>query len=330
MTIKYQPRSQSSAWCQLLFVILCAVTADGHSQQTNFSKLVVFGDSLSDTGNLAVIDLPAPYFNNRISDGPVAADLIAQAIGSNAERSGHLLGLSGGFNYAVAGGNIDGADPEDVTQQVTAYLQRENNQADPDALYLVFAGGNDLRDIRSLVSASEAESRISQAAMVLSAQLLRLKNAGARAFLIPNVANIGRLPETIEREMEQPGIIARAEQYTSLYNLRLEQLVDDFGAENNIEVSLFDLFNAVEFLINNAAEFGFMNAQEGCFDTENFVIETECLIFGFESRVFFDGLHPSSASNQIIAQQVIAAIPSLPNERVVPITIAPILDLLLQ
>lgn len=328
--MKPKSRSQVSAWRQLLFIIFCVVTANAHSQQTNFSKLVVFGDSLSDTGNLAVIDLPAPYFNNRISDGPVAADFVAQAIGSSAERSGHLLGLSGGFNYAVVGGNIDGADPEDITQQVAAYLQRENNQADPDALYLVFAGGNDLRDIRSLVSASEAESRISQATAVLSAQLLRLKNAGARAFLIPNVANIGRLPETIERAMDEPGIVARAEQYTRLYNLTLEELVADFSADNNIEVSLFNLFNTVEFLINNAADFGFMNVQEGCFDTDNFVIEPECLVFGFESRVFFDGLHPSSASNQIIAQQVIAAIPSLPNERVTPITIAPILDLLLQ
>jgi len=110
-------------------LIVCLLTVNSAIAQTDgFSKLVVFGDSLSDTGNLAVVDLPPPYFQNRISDGPVVADLIAQAIGSDAEAAGHLLGRLGGFNYAVAGGNITGNDPEDLTQQVTAYLQRVNNQ----------------------------------------------------------------------------------------------------------------------------------------------------------------------------------------------------------
>jgi len=309
---------------------LLFLTADVAAQQSDFSKLVVFGDSLSDTGNLIPISLPPPYFENRISDGPVVADLIAEFIGSSAAASGHLFGRTGGFNFAVSGGNIVGSDPEDLNQQVSAYLDRVSNQADPDALYLVFVGGNDLRNLRSIRSASQASAEIAQAVAILRIQLNRLKAAGARAFLIPNVANIGRIPETLQREIGDPGVTVRAEGYTREYNLALSALIGDFSADTNLSVGTFNLFDAFEALIVNASDFGFTNTQEGCFDPDTFAIEPECLIFGFERRVFFDNLHPSSATNRIIAPQVIASIPSLPADQTLKFVIAPILELLLN
>jgi len=297
--------------------------------QAQFSKLVVFGDSLSDTGNLAIVDFPPPYFENRISDGPIVADFIAQAIGSSAERSGHLQGRTDGFNYAVAGGNIAGLDPEDLPQQVSAYLQRVGDQADPDALYLVFVGGNDLRDLRSRATLAQAQLEIDQITATLNAQLLRLRNAGARAFLIPNVANIGRIPETLDREANEPGIAARAETYTVAYNQALSETLLNFKQLSNLSVAEFDLFLEFQNVLDNASAFGFSNTREGCFDPDEFEIAIECLLFGFDSRVFFDQIHPSSATNQLIAEQMIGAIPSLPvlTDRFVLIT--PILQLLL-
>lgn len=308
-----------------LFLISNAVAQSG-----SFSKLIVFGDSLSDTGNLAVIDLPPPYFQNRISDGPVVADLLAEAIGSTAEASGHLLGQPGGSNFAVAGGNIKGADPEDLTQQVSAYLQRVNSQADPDALYLVFVGGNDLRNLRSTRSPAQATVEIALIIDTLATQLNRLKSSGARAFLIPNVANIGRLPETLEREVGDPGISERADLYTREYNRELRELLANFGSDSSVSVSAYDLFKSFENVIENASDFGFTNTTEGCFDPDEFEVETECLLFGFDRRIFFDRLHPSSASNRIIANQVIDLLPMLPVEQRPAIVIAPILNLLLD
>lgn len=300
-------------------------------QQSEFSKLVVFGDSLSDTGNLAFFDLPPPFFQNRISDGPLAADLVAEAINSDAQAAEHLLGNTLGFNYAVVGGNIVGIEPEDLEQQLSAYLNRVNNQADPDALYFIFIGGNDLRDVRSILSSDQASNKITEIVNKLRTQLTRLKNAGARAFLIPNVVNIGRIPETLDQEDDDPGIVDRAENYTREYNLLLRSMLNGFSRDRNISISAFDLFESFENLIQNASSYGFTETTQGCFDFDGFIIEMDCLVYGFESRVFFDNVHPSSATNRILAEQLATALPALPIDRPRPssIVIAPILNLLL-
>lgn len=44
-----------------------------------YSELIVLGDSLSDSGNLAslTIDFPWPYYENRVSNGALAVDVLA-------------------------------------------------------------------------------------------------------------------------------------------------------------------------------------------------------------------------------------------------------------
>lgn len=312
-----------------MFLLLLAGLVSAQDSTPNYSKLVVFGDSLSDTGNLAIFNFPYPYYNNRISDGPLIVDALAEVVGVSAQASGHLLGRTEGFNYAVAGGNIVGDDREDLRQQVTAYLQRENGQADPDALYLVFAGGNDVRGLRSLVLASEADTQIASAITELSSQVTRLKNAGARAFLIPNVANIGRLPETLSREAMAPGTIDRATRYSRAYNAALAYRLAQFRADSSFSIETFDFFQAVESLILNAASLGFTNVEEGCFDADEFEVATECLLFGFGRRVFFDSLHPSAASNRIVGAQLSASLPRLESAPEYSPVITPSIQLLL-
>ena len=297
----------------LALFLLVVCSSELALAQSEFSKLVVFGDSLSDTGNLAVVNLPPPYFENRISDGPVLADLLAAEIGSNANRSGHLLGSPQGFNYAVAGGNILGSDPEDLNAQVSSYLQRVGDAADPNALYLVFIGGNDLRGLRSQPSVSVARSEITAIIARLDFNLSRLVAAGARTFIVPNVANIGRIPETLSREAQQPGISVRAENYTRIYNAALTAMLDKYRQNPALSLVEFNLFSAFEVILNDPNQFGFSTVEQGCFDPSTFEVDVECLIFGFERRAFFDQLHPSSATNQIVFDSLRGLIPSHPS-----------------
>ncbi len=295
----------------IFFIITGSLYPSLGRAQSDFTKLVVFGDSLSDTGNLAFVDFPPPYFENRISDGPVSADFLALNVGSNADRSGHLLDQTGGFNFAVAGGNIVGADREDLSSQVTAYLDRTNGDADSDALYLIFIGGNDIRGLRSIASLPSAESSISEIVASLEVQIDRLVAAGARAFLVPNVANIGRLPETIEKETSIPGVRARSELHSRAYNSALASMLEKYKTDRDVSLVEFDLFGALETILDNPASFGFSTVDEGCFDPSELEIELECALFGFERRPFFDSLHPSSATNRIISAQLTADLPVL-------------------
>src|SRR5690349_25159216 len=72
-----------------------------------YSEMVVFGDSLSDTGNVhaastaqgLIPDPPPPYFNGRLSNGPIWVDRLAERLGIASPSPS----LTGGTNYAYAG-----------------------------------------------------------------------------------------------------------------------------------------------------------------------------------------------------------------------------------
>ena len=277
--------------------------------QESYSRLIVFGDSLSDTGNLAAIafDFPPPYYENRISDGPIALDYLAESIGSTAEPSLHLTGVDGGYNYAIAGGNILGDDVEDLEQQVDAYLGRVANFADPEALYVLIMGGNDIRGLRSVVSIEQGQQEIGLLLEQLFTQLNRLIDAGARNILLSNVANIGRIPETLQRERSEPGVIQRETRYTQNYNDQLAIQLTELSENSNAQLVLFDLYAEFEAILDNSDELGFSQTEVGCFDTNNFSFHRDCF-FGtrFDRFVFFDNLHPTNAANQIVAQAMIS------------------------
>ena len=139
----------------LLLIFSSWVQAD-----TSFSRVYVFGDSLSDTGNLASIFGPfpmPPFYKNRVSNGPVGVEVLAQKLGHTAEASLHLIGPSVGSNYAVAGANALGSDPIDLGTQVLAFQANHGFIAPPDALYVVFIGGNDVRSSRGRADLSDAK-----------------------------------------------------------------------------------------------------------------------------------------------------------------------------
>src|SRR5947208_1472956 len=74
-----------------------------------FSNLVMFGDSLSDIGNIAqapLINTPGPYYwNGRFSNGPVYAETLATGLGlPPLSRST----ASGGTDYAYGGAKTTG------------------------------------------------------------------------------------------------------------------------------------------------------------------------------------------------------------------------------
>src|SRR5687767_12908378 len=77
----------------------------------SFSQLVAFSGSLSDTGNYASIngDFPAPYYQNRTTNGPAAIDILAAKFNLSSAASLHLIGQQGGTNYATLHASAAGA-----------------------------------------------------------------------------------------------------------------------------------------------------------------------------------------------------------------------------
>lgn len=300
----------------------------------DFDRLVVFGDSLSDTGNLASVtaDLPLPFFDNRISNGLVLVDYLAANLGLQALASRHVTSSNGGDNFAIAGGNALGTDTEDLSSQVSAFFARERTQPRgvSTALFFVMIGGNDLREIRSFRSASQASERIDLVVANLEAQFMRLYQGGARTFLVSNLADIGAIPESIALRLSDPDVSLRARRYVQEYNQKLTTMLQRWSQRPNLSLSIFDLFTEFDQVLGNASSFGFTRTEIGCFQIDGFRFDTECR-FGtrFDRFVFFDNIHPSARLNQVISPSLLAQIPQ-PNSDLGLFAISPILQLLLD
>ena len=108
-----------------------------------FSSLVVFGDSLSDVGNIASATLGiypgSTYYNNRFSNGPVWVEALSGDLGlGSIQRS-----TAGGNDFAYGGaqttgtGGFNGIFIRDVDEQVSQFLNTRT--VDPGALFVVYA-----------------------------------------------------------------------------------------------------------------------------------------------------------------------------------------------
>ena len=186
-----------------------------------FLEVLVFGDSLSDTGNVFAVTEPVlaeaipvspPYFQGRFSNGPVWVDILAERLDLPLRPF-----LQGGTNFAFGGAQI-GLDRQDLFEndlpvlipslrtQVTTFLtQHLFDKADPAALYIVWGDANDLRD--ALVTAPDPLTATREAVEDLVVAIADLTEARAVSFLVPNMPNLGRTPES---RMRGPEAVAQA------------------------------------------------------------------------------------------------------------------------
>ena len=107
-----------------------------------------------------------------------------------------LPSLANGTDYAFGGAEllqdvpIDGGVIPSVISQVKLYLGTHGGKADPNALYVLEGGGNDILDATSgspVVLGSEIGNG-------LAALEVLLRHAGAKHFLISNLFDVGVLP----------------------------------------------------------------------------------------------------------------------------------------
>ncbi len=209
--------------CALLcLLVLCALAPAAAVAQTSFKTVVVFGDSLSDTGNIAHLtqsqyklrypsDNPVLGFNytdGRFTDGTDTQPAASTAYkGVWVEQLATLFGtgvtikdsLDGGTDYAFGDATTGpGTTTESRTflgqtlsitldnmgQQVTNYLAT-NPLPNSTTLYVLWGGGNDL-----LQAATSGQDPVAAAQTAVNNELglvQRLMAAGATNFILPNL-----------------------------------------------------------------------------------------------------------------------------------------------
>lgn len=151
----------------------------------SFTDIYVFGDSLSDTGNLFAATggllPPSPFYSQgRASNDRLWIEYLAEDLGATTTNYAFAGATTGSVNTFVPG--LIGLE-----QQITNF-QATNSFADSDALYVVWAGSNDYLGA-GITNPSVPVGN-------LASSIATLADYGAENFLVLNLPDLGQLPAT--------------------------------------------------------------------------------------------------------------------------------------
>ncbi len=291
---------------------------------SSFSQLYVFGDSLSDTGNTFTFtggQIPAPtvsgsnrpaYFPGRFSNGPNWVDYFGSQIGKQGLTPIPLVPLVAnpnpkiaskqGVNFAFGGAqtgkssdfpglqnNIPG-----VLGQVDLFTSlNQTFPADANALYTIFAGGNDYLS---------GQTDVNQVVKNLSTSITNLAQGNAKNFLVFNQADLGDSP--FGRALGFPlQLNELVTQHNKLLASSLENLRTTIPGINIFSVDTNALFKTIA---SDPAKFGFKDATNPCIKGNFQKVLSIC--DNPNDFVFFDDIHLSSRANSILANAALASV----------------------
>lgn len=271
-----------------------------------YSNMYVFGDSLSDAGNVkANLGLPvSPYDNGYFSNGPVWVQTLAPALGLGATTASSLGGNNYAWGSARTGTDIDtgfGVIIPSLVSQADDYLTDVGNVADSGGLYVIWGGGNDVRNLNAATTATD-----------IAGIVTALAGAGATQFLIPNLPDIGRTPESLSGMAPGSADPADLTAATLVHNLALATAVAALEVSMpDITIHFFDVFSLFASLIDDPASFDFSVVDMPCFEGATGV-GGGMACDNPEDYVFWDGIHPTARAHALLgAVPIPAALPLL-------------------
>ncbi len=279
-----------------------------------FTNMYVFGDSLSDTGNLSIVSggfYPGnaqPYAGGRYSNGPLWVEGLAAGLGLAGDAAPVF---AGGKNFAFAGARTGlDANPPGVLAQTVGIWGSGNpvptpGSADPNALYVVVGGGNDMRDARTAFQGVTPADQLGHFNAALAA-VNNLGNAvgylaasGAKHVLISNLPDLGATPEAVLL-----GLTAASSDATNKFNALIGSLLGLESFFVGLDIDLLDMAGlaARAHAGNTPGIFntslpcnGFFGA-DGGFGTAG----ASCSV-----SLFSDVLHPSATAHGLIAREAL-------------------------
>lgn len=285
---------------------------------SKFNNVVVFGDSLSDAGNVSLILDPSLTTTQRFTTNPgsTAAENVAKALGFPITPS-----MQGGTDYAYGGaGFINNATTlpiENIPQQLQQYLGSTGGKADPHTLYQVWGGANDIFYLTDTYTDPNVIAAGATAAAQAEVKLLNsLQAAGAKYMLVYNLPDIGKTPDSIEAgAAAQTAGTQISLLYNGVLNSGIQQLSNN--GVNVIPVNTFLLINEV---VANPAAFGFTNVTApACGVGSTSVVcgpqgaTSGLFLYHYpngaaQTYLFADGVHPSTQADVMLGQYVMSII----------------------
>ena len=303
-----------------------------------FTALNVFGDSLADSGNAffglqGTITVPpfplipdAPYPRGPLvpafTNGPNWAEVLGAHFGLPVVPS-----ILGGTSFAIGGADT-GPLPLVPPNGSPTLLTQFNGPAsppslpffggpaavDPNALYAIWAGNNDIRralDVYFAVLSStggDSAAALAAASAVVTAGvgnvasvLAGIAAGGGRHILSLNISDVGLAPAI---DFLPPGTGAVATGLAAGFNAGLAAAINAIETQFLIDIAQVDTFTLLQNIVSAPASFGLSNATDPCLQIGGAGVCADPDAF-----MFWDGIHPTAAGHRIIGAAAIAAVP---------------------
>ena len=291
-----------------LAVVCAAFVCAAAAHASLFNQFVVFGDSLSDNGNVYIATgglEPAPpaYTTGSFTDGPATVPP-GTAGGIWHEDLSLLLGepiaepfLAGGTNYAVGGAEVLAPVPSppygtipSLEQQVGDYLATAGGTANPDNLYILWGGANDLYAAVETPGATPADVAATETAVIqsLAGDITALAMAGAKDFLWLNLPQLATTPRG-EADPLNGALAAASTQFASDVTSEtavLEQLL-------GIKIADVNIYGLYQSILADPSAYGYTNVTTPAQGLAN-VNPDQYLFWDFDS-------HPTTTGHELIA-----------------------------
>lgn len=264
--------------------------------QPRFTRIVVFGDSLVDAGN--VYDLTGGqraaarngYVAGRFSNGFTFADRIAMGIEGRVTSPSR----TGGNNYAYGGARAlaDEDGLPDALAQVAAWRGAQRGSPDPGTLFLLTFGGNDLRRPRGDAGGMDAYHRAVAQSYAEAVRILLA--SGARTILVTGAPLLSEAGAALQR--------------------RIDAELDRIAVPEGGRLLRYDFAPFWRSLLSDAPRLGFrpwtaeaaaraaMPGAEG--NAGDDCMRDRAQASGCAGYILFDRVHPTAAVHALIARDI--------------------------
>ena len=276
----------------LALVCLCALCSPALAG--TFTEVIVFGDSLSDAGNVYALTsgwIPAsPYWQGRFSNGPTWVEDLAGCLGlaDPTARWGSEGQLT---NYAVGGAKTDHTvEPfiGDVGMDTQVGWFQADLLNDPswnvsDALFVVWGGGNDYMEYL------DSGGSLPTPAANLRQRIETLIGLGAETIVTCNLPPLGDTPKYRNTSKE-----AEADQLSQTFAVELQQQVNELSALNpQCSFYYLDIYNVFQDILADPGQYGFTNVTDPAFDGQNVVPNPD-------EYLVWDSEHPTRVGHPLL------------------------------
>ena len=269
-----------------------------------YSAFYVFGDSLSDVGNVYAAtggaEPGSPYSNGQFSNGPIWAQDLSNSLGLGVLKPS----LTGGTDYAFGSATTSNPSTKStavptLTQQLGMFLAAVGGSAPSSALYSVWIGGSDLLNILdSGTTGPTALTEAQAAAQSAATDIGTLVTKGARNILVPLVPDLGVTPAVIAAGAGAAGTLL-----AQTYNAALEAHIGGLGSVPGLDLTYLDTFSLVDEAVADPGAFDFTNVTAPCYVGPLTGGGSVCADPNL--YLFWDMDHPTAAAHADIAEAAV-------------------------